>query len=702
MPEIRPFKVVSFSSEDKAFPASNLLKTSSFSKWRSEKGGTKQEVVELNFEEPVEVCRLDIGNNGSAFIEVLVRRSASADDPSVLLPSSSFLSPVEAKNESNLNRVRVFSGDQLTNSVASQKWDVFRFVCSQPFNKNLQYGISFVSFHSPALRSQQPETTLNRKTLISDTMIDVGDDEEPGLRPGALFQAAKAAASSSLTAPTNSVAQPVSVAEKLLAAKHSRRSEILSASRSPASTHITAPPDRPRLSAKHSLTSANLPSSSSARSTTNQAVNPSTHNPASHHSSGANSKQQSPGASVSSTMSQSPPSLRRGGSHPTSSRPLHGVVFCLSGYQNPLRSELREKALDLGASFRQDWGPNCTHLICAFANTPKFKEVKGKGIIVSDKWIQECHMKKAKVNWRPYRVGRAPSPPNIADDAVATAPDEGTDESPSSSQRPSSARKSLKRKAKSDDDEDWRPTSEELSEEEDEEEGEEDNASADEGGFEPDGESDEEDNDHSERRKTKHRGTKKKQKATRHPCHSTDSVGTSKRSKTTDKPDTSGQKNTPGATEWTPVRRKGPSAGHSQSAPVDPDEENTDDEIQRALNSPAKDAGADQACDDAAPAEVAPIELPDIFEGKHFFLHPKDIPVDEERLLQRLIIAFAGNLHPYMHPDVQYVITRSAWSEEFDNALSDNSSLIFVRPDWIFACDHQGKWVPFQKFLVVG
>ncbi|TGZ68882.1 hypothetical protein CRM22_004030 [Opisthorchis felineus] len=679
MPEIRPFKVVSFSSEDKAFPASNLLKSSSFSKWRSEKGGTKQEVVELNFEEPVEVCRLDIGNNGSAFIEVLVRRSVSADNPSVLLPSSSFLSPVEAKNETNLNRVRVFSGDQLTSSVASQKWDVFRFVCSQPFNKNLQYGISFVSFHSPASKSQQPETTPNRKALISDALIDVGDDEEPpGLRPGALFQAAKAAASSSLAVPTTSVAQPVSVAEKLLAAKHSGRPEILSAPRSPASTHTTAPPDRPRLSPKHSLTAANLPSSSSTRSTTSQAVNPSTHNPASHHSSGANSKQHSSGASVSSTMSQSPPSSpSRGGSHPaprnsvhppaTSSRPLHDVVFCLSGYQNPLRSELREKALDLGASFRQDWGPNCTHLICAFANTPKFKEVKGKGIIVSDKWIQECHVKKAKVNWRPYRVGRAPSPPNIADDAVTTAPDVGSDESPSSPQRPSSARKSLKRKVKSDDDEDWRPTGEELSEEEDEEEGEEDNASADEGGFEPDGESDEEDSGHSESRKTKHRGTKKKQKVTRRPCRSTDSVGTSKRSKTTDKLDTPEQKNAPGATEWTPVRRK---AGHPQSAPVDPDEENTDDEIQRALDTPAKDACADQACDDAAPAEVASIELPDIFEGKHFFLHTKDIPVDEERLLQRLIIAFAGNLHPYMHPDVQYVITRSAWSEDFDNQLN--------------------------------
>ncbi|VDP84468.1 unnamed protein product [Echinostoma caproni] len=59
-------------------------------------------------------------------------------------------------------------------------------------------------------------------------------------------------------------------------------------------------------------------------------------------------------------------------------------------------------------------------------------------------------------------------------------------------------------------------------------------------------------------------------------------------------------------------------------------------------------------------------------------------------------------LHQYMHPDVQFVVTRSAWNEDFDAALVDNANLIFVRPEWIFACDEQAKRVPFQKYLVVG
>ena len=40
-----------------------------------------------------------------------------------------------------------------------------------------------------------------------------------------------------------------------------------------------------------------------------------------------------------------------------------GVVISLSGFQNPLRSELREKALEMGAEYKPDWEKGCTHLM---------------------------------------------------------------------------------------------------------------------------------------------------------------------------------------------------------------------------------------------------------------------------------------------------------------------------------------------------
>merc|ERR1712129_676593 len=60
---------------------------------------------------------------------------------------------------------------------------------------------------------------------------------------------------------------------------------------------------------------------------------------------------------------------------------MSDVVFTISGYQNPFRGELRQKAHDMGARYRGDWDNSCTHLICAFVNTPKFNQVKGRGKI---------------------------------------------------------------------------------------------------------------------------------------------------------------------------------------------------------------------------------------------------------------------------------------------------------------------------------
>ena len=42
---------------------------------------------------------------------------------------------------------------------------------------------------------------------------------------------------------------------------------------------------------------------------------------------------------------------------------LSGVMFALSGFKNPYRSELRDKATELRAHYKPDWRPSCTHLM---------------------------------------------------------------------------------------------------------------------------------------------------------------------------------------------------------------------------------------------------------------------------------------------------------------------------------------------------
>ncbi|XWS19033.1 hypothetical protein CRYUN_Cryun32bG0096300 [Craigia yunnanensis] len=85
------------------------------------------------------------------------------------------------------------------------------------------------------------------------------------------------------------------------------------------------------------------------------------------------------------------------------SKLMEGVLFVLSGFVNPERSTLRSQALAMGAEYQPDWNSNCSLLVCAFQNTPKFRQVEADcGTIVSKEWILECYAQKKLVDIDPY------------------------------------------------------------------------------------------------------------------------------------------------------------------------------------------------------------------------------------------------------------------------------------------------------------
>lgn len=53
----------------------------------------------------------------------------------VILVASSFMTPLESRNGTNRNTVRMFGVEKLSNAVSSEKWDRVKIVCTQPFNK---------------------------------------------------------------------------------------------------------------------------------------------------------------------------------------------------------------------------------------------------------------------------------------------------------------------------------------------------------------------------------------------------------------------------------------------------------------------------------------------------------------------------------------------------------------------------------------
>ncbi|BES93514.1 DNA-repair protein xrcc1 [Nesidiocoris tenuis] len=103
-------------------------------------------------------------------------------------------------------------------------------------------------------------------------------------------------------------------------------------------------------------------------------------------------------------------------------KPFHqlmaDVVFVISGFQNPMRSDLRNAALAMGAKYKADWDNSCTHLVCAFRNTPKFNQVRGRGKIVKKDWIESCYESRKRFPWRRYALDPSDQGQNESEEEI--------------------------------------------------------------------------------------------------------------------------------------------------------------------------------------------------------------------------------------------------------------------------------------------
>ncbi|KAK5620912.1 hypothetical protein CRENBAI_016783 [Crenichthys baileyi] len=421
MPEIRLKHVVSCSTEDSTHKADNLLSSDTYRKWKAARPGEKQTSVILQFEKEEQVHSIDIGNEGSAFIEVLVGNSSAVKDQDyeVLLVTSSFMSPTESRNGTNMNRVRFFGPNQLQKSTAQEKWDRVKIVCTQPYSKNIAYGLAFVKFHSPPDKTDPPTSSPKVTKLGQFRVKDESPSSGPSLQPGSLFFNRDNA-----TKPSTSVkASPLS--DKLSYAAAALQAGGSSQSSGQTSTSISAspqPPAKRKFEFTKERQSAPKPppakKMSPAGSPETKAATPkykpspvSTPSPSNAKGSSAQKSAEKKKESQPKPEPKPKPKIKPKSEHDVPfNRIMEGVVFVLSGFQNPYRGELREKALEMGAKYRPDWTPDSTHLICAFANTPKYSQVKSAGgIIVRKEWVMDCHKRKQKISYKCYLMDGAES-----------------------------------------------------------------------------------------------------------------------------------------------------------------------------------------------------------------------------------------------------------------------------------------------------
>ncbi|CAN7983918.1 unnamed protein product [Ixodes hexagonus] len=338
MPIIKLQHVVSFSSEDKVHKAENLLKSERYRKWKCATAGEKQASVILQLEKASVISSIDIGNESSAFIEVLAARSSdTAPEFQVLLVASSFMSPMDARQGTNLNRVRMFSADKLSQTFAKEKWDRIKVVCTQPFNKTIQYGLAFITLHSPEemeskggpstkaalgsfqLKDEEDETDLAVGSWFAKRKENEHLAQDSSTSPAAI-RGASFAATTLRTAEEKSL-KPVPQAQKMKEEKRPDAQGAPSVQKNVASSSPKPAKKPPLEQPKRSPTVKPTPMTPKAEAPKKPKAQPRFH------------------------------------------ELMKGVVFVLSGFQNPTRSQIRDKALEMGAKYKGDWDSSCTHLV---------------------------------------------------------------------------------------------------------------------------------------------------------------------------------------------------------------------------------------------------------------------------------------------------------------------------------------------------
>ena len=77
--------------------------------------------------------------------------------------------------------------------------------------------------------------------------------------------------------------------------------------------------------------------------------------------------------------------------------------------------------------------PRCTHLLCAFTNTPKFQQVAGVGgRVVKRDWVEESHRARKRLPWRRFCLAKGDrgeeSEEEVWEEGVEGGADEETEE----------------------------------------------------------------------------------------------------------------------------------------------------------------------------------------------------------------------------------------------------------------------------------
>ncbi|XP_077089596.1 protein XNDC1N [Siphateles boraxobius] len=247
MAPIKIKHIVSFTSQDSKNGVDNLCDGRDGSRaWLcsvQDRSGVLR--VELQMERVSAIGFIDVGNCGSAFIQIDVGRSSwSLDHPYVtLLPTATLMSPADSKQGTGRQNVRMFKKADFLPQAAKESWDRLRVSCTQPFNKRLQFGLSFLRIRTMEDEAEGPsvqhEDIADENLRTPEKMTSVMEWLSSPAVQNTFF--GRITGNDSSDAQSQRNAGSLSRAERMVIAAHSNRRSL---STSPCSTTSSTTPQR--------------------------------------------------------------------------------------------------------------------------------------------------------------------------------------------------------------------------------------------------------------------------------------------------------------------------------------------------------------------------------------------------------------------------------------------------------------------------
>lgn len=452
-------KIISCSSEHSSYPASNLLERNSEKwkkTWRCAKPGEMLAHVIFQLAEPSYITGVDIGNYQSCVVIISGSTSTDPDNWTVLL-NHQFLSNDEASNNKFRDQVQLFTKRELNPDSLKTKFDRVKVTCMQSANLKVLFGLSYIILRSDPtidlgldvfgrfklkqphavktpiemmkeklLNKEETDAKTNYKEELNEQIKKISmenfvkcQEEEQKPKKRLLLEKLEAGEADEVFKRSKKD-QPESAKAKNKSPTKSPKNKTPTKSlenktppKSPRSNNKTVPREKAVVSSdnndKNIKTITQQPSNSKKRSLSNSENLPNKKLDAKKRRDCSKCRKNSLDETCEVCQRLLPPENGTTRENPKKDVPrkpkklfkelFNDVTFSLSGYVNPQRDEIRRKALTMGARYISD--PNtsnkkCSHLICAFKNTPKYQQLKNHTKIVSHTFIEECFDKKTR------------------------------------------------------------------------------------------------------------------------------------------------------------------------------------------------------------------------------------------------------------------------------------------------------------------